>query len=261
MVGDLGHPDDVPDDVRWNIIGSPYADSLRGSRAYAETLVGGEGDDYSYGDYGRDTLVDSVVGCACAPGLTVFGDGDDYMGGGVHRDVRGGTGHDRLDGGQHDDHVWGGRGDDTVLGAGEQDHLWGGVGDDTVDGDSGTDRLWGGAGDDRVYGADGSDHLKGGVGSDKVSGDAGGYTSGEKGSNDVSGGPGDDIVMDFGKGGPDWLRGMGGDDVFVNSITRRREYVSGGRGVDKVRRAPDGRLGIRMICRGVEIGRMRGACD
>lgn len=230
-----------PGDGRWNVVGSPYDDTLRGSRNNAETLVGGQGDDVLTGDYGRDTLVDGVAGCACAPGLTVVGRGDDDMDGGGSGDVvRGGRGRDNLAGGLQADRVWGGAGDDTMAGNMDADHLWGGAGDDHVDGDYGPD------------------HVRGGPGGDTVSGDLNQYVEG--GSDVVRGGPGNDLVVDLGRRRRDWLRGGGGDDVLTNAISARRERVFGGAGNDTARRAPEDPRDLRMVCRSIEVDRTRGAC-
>lgn len=238
---------DNTEEGRWNIVGSPYSDFLGVPggpyRGHGNTLVGGEGDDTLFPGYGNDTIVDGLADCECAPGLTVVGGGDDTLGGSRGTDtMRGGQGKDTMYGDLGDDHVWGGRGDDEISGYTGRDFVSGGAGDDHVDGDGGADR------------------VRGGAGNDVVRGDRRGEGWLPSGSDNVNGGPGADFVLDYGLYWHDWLRGMGGNDVLVNSISARGERVFGGGGRDKAGRALEDRLDVRMICRNIEIDRTRGAC-
>ena len=89
-------------------------------------MVGGEGNDWIYGEDGRDNLL-------------------------------GGGGDDRLYGGANNDVLDGGSGADILEGA---------VGDDRLDGKAGNDILNGGAGNDTLAAGDGYDTLTGGFGAD-----------------------------------------------------------------------------------------------
>lgn len=94
------------------------------------------------------------------------GDGDDTVqinlgaaGQEVHSTVYGGTGDDRLIGGDGPDTLFGSVGDDTLLGRGGRDYLSGGFGADTLDGGDDNDRLDGGRGVDHVTGDPELDRL------------------------------------------------------------------------------------------------------
>lgn len=99
-------------------------------------------------------------------GLTIeAGAGDDRV---VVRDgvtsaltIRGGEGHDRLDGRASGGRlsIEGGAGDDVLLG---------GRGHDQLFGDDGADRIEAGAGDDFVHSGTGADRVDGGIGSDAI---------------------------------------------------------------------------------------------
>lgn len=88
---------------------------------YDDTIISGDGKDYSDGQNGNDSLFG--------------GAGDDTL--------KGGDGTDRLEGGEDNDLLEGGGGDDTLIG---------GSGKDQLDGGAGTNHLRGGEGDDKyVY--------------------------------------------------------------------------------------------------------------
>ena len=79
------------------------------------------------------------------------GDGDDYAyGGAANDDIQGGAGADALFGDLGDDKIAGGIGDD---------HLYGGSGNDSLDGEAGADIAYGGDGDDKLYADSKNDRL------------------------------------------------------------------------------------------------------
>ena len=140
--------------------------------AAADTMFGGDGDDFLNGGNGNDRLygddgVDVLFGWR----------GDDMLDGGGDDDVLYGDsfgllaaefdGHDTLLGGAGSDTLWGEGGNDWLEGGDGDDRLDGGSGDDVLDGGSGDDKLVGGAGNDVLYGGPGQDHLEGGSGHDR----------------------------------------------------------------------------------------------
>src|SRR5688572_19343658 len=64
--------------------------------------------------------------------------------------VRGGSGDDRLHGGESGDYLFAGPGDDQLYGGGQTDRLFAGPGDDFVDGGFGGDTINGGGGRDEL---------------------------------------------------------------------------------------------------------------
>jgi hypothetical protein len=98
---------DQESDLQDVILGSPYADELRGLTDN-DIIVGADGADAIYGGTGDDLLM---------------GDG----------------GADQLAGDGGDDILDGGDGNDTLAGDGDADTLTGGAGDDQLDGGDGTD--------------------------------------------------------------------------------------------------------------------------
>ena len=193
-----------------NIIGSPWADWLRGDSndnvltggAGDDTLIGGGGNDMLNGGAGDDTLNggagdDTLTGGPGADLLTGGPGGDtiSYAGsdsavdirlrtghasgghaeGDVYRDVEHVTGsahNDRLDGADRPAGEDAG-GDNTLRGGGGDDEIYGGGGDDMLHGEAGDDALFGGAGDDALDGGAGDDTLIGGLGADRFIGGAG----------------------------------------------------------------------------------------
>ena len=194
-----------------NIIGSPWADWLRGDSndniltggAGDDTLIGGGGGrDMLSGGAGDDTLNggagdDMLTGGAGADTIT-GGPGADtisYEGSDSAVDIRLRTGHasgghaegdvyrdvEHVTGSAHNDRLAGDDrpagedtgGDNTLRGGGGADALYGGSGDDTLHGEAGDDALFGGLGDDALDGGAGDDTLIGGAGADRFIGGAG----------------------------------------------------------------------------------------
>ncbi|WP_161604708.1 FG-GAP-like repeat-containing protein [Roseiconus nitratireducens] len=114
-----------------SLIGTPFADTLRGSDL----------DDYIQGLAGNDFVNGR--------------EGDDLLFGGTGRDILlGGEGHDGLQGDDDADVLVGGEGQDSLNGGSDQDVLMGGDGDDQLRGGSGDDWLDGGRGNDQLTGVD-----------------------------------------------------------------------------------------------------------
>jgi Ca2+-binding RTX toxin-like protein len=149
-----------------------------------DTLVGGWGIDYLYGEGNNDTLIG--------------GAGDDYLSGHSGDDTMyGDAGVDRLDGGANKDYLAGG---------GETDYLYGRDGNDTLDGWYGNDYLYGGTGDDQLFGWDGNDSLYGENGYDILFGENGDdfLDGGKDFTHDslIGGADADDFKVDWYSGGP-----------------------------------------------------------
>jgi Ca2+-binding RTX toxin-like protein len=108
-----------------NLIGSAFADRLRGNSSNS-TVFGGAGDDVIYGGAGDDTLY-----------------GED--------------GNDIVYGQSGGDYIYGGNGDDRLFGEGATDHLFGDAGNDVLDAGDAGDVLDGGTGNDILIGGLGAD--------------------------------------------------------------------------------------------------------
>jgi Ca2+-binding RTX toxin-like protein len=135
--------------------------------------------------------------------------------------IYGDDGHDRLEGGNHADHLFGGKGNDNLFGESGRDILHGGSGDDSLIGEREDDHLFGDAGNDTLNGHLGDDLLNGGRGNDELHGE-----------------DGDDVLL--GGGGRDWLQGSGNEDILAGgrgddtlSGGSYRDWLKGGRGNDR----------------------------
>ena len=235
------------------LVGGELNDTLTGSAATNEELIGGPGDDELVGGDGADVLDG--------------GDGDDlvtYAGpGAVFVDL---SNEDADDGhaGEDDkllrvEDVTGGDGDDLLIGNVEANTLLGEGGDDNLVGGDGVNFLDGGPGNDVLVDDDeGQDSMEGGDGIDTADYSAdtlGVFVDPEGGSttpcNDgaqghdcvfadvenVEGGSGDDLLTGsdaanelVGNGGADEIDGLGGEDVLVAGPGR--DEVRGGDGND-----------------------------
>jgi Ca2+-binding RTX toxin-like protein len=199
-----------------SIVGGGGDDTLDGVRG-DDTLVGGQGDDAlivrlgnvsAAGGGGSDTLtIDlALVGDSIALDIgagrgTVAGVGYVFATSGIEeRAVLGGSGADSIVGGSLSDTITGGAGADTLLGGGGDDVLTAGT---SLAPDPG-DLLKGDAGNDTLLGGDG-DTLAGGTGNDLLQGDAG--------SSSLDGGDGNDTL--FGQDGADTVAGGAGQDIFL----------------------------------------------
>ena len=208
--------------------------------AHADTLTGGDGNDWLSGQGGDDVLDgrdgnDALVG---GPGADAMdgGAGHDrlWYGGsdvGVAVDLSAGTasgGHAEADTFENVEGVGGSRHADTLSGGSGNDWLGGGTGDDMLTGGAGADRLVGGADGDtasyrssnagvRVFLRDGSGtggHAQGDtlLGIEHLEGSAHPDTFvGNGAANRLSGGAGDDRL--YGDSGDDTLTGGAGNDL------------------------------------------------
>lgn len=200
-----------------------YRDATAGVAASLLTMSG------SAGDAAGDTFVniERLEGSGFADTLT-GGNGDDWMGGLAGADslfgnagadsLYGGAGNDTLDGGNGNDLLDGGADADLLRGGNNDDALLGGAGNDTLDGGSGSDRLNGGIGDDV---------LTGGVGNDVfVIADLGGndrVTDFRSGQDKIDLSGLDAVSSTTGKDAFSWI----GSGAFTNVAGQLRSYSSG----------------------------------
>lgn len=133
--------------------GGLTADLVAGANL-SEVLKGFAGDDWIFGNGGRDSIY--------------AGTGNDM--------AFGGNGGDVIKAGGGNDTVFGENGRDTLLGGNGSDWLEGGDSDDLLKGESGSDRLIGGEGNDRILGGADQDFLRGEAGDDWLVGGKGGDT-------------------------------------------------------------------------------------
>jgi hypothetical protein len=181
--------------------------------------------------------------------VVVGGTGDDRLRGGQSTDaISGFDGDDRLDGRGGDDWIYGGAGDDRVSGGTGDDTILGEDGADYLSGDAGRDDIYGGAGDDSIDGGQDADRLVGGDGDDIIDGSGGDDTlwggdgvdtlGGGSGEDSLIGGAGDDIItgdgdndVAWGGDGNDSLWGGTGDDTLYGESGDDRLYGDGGNDV------------------------------
>lgn len=91
---------------------------------------------------------------------------DRIIGGDQGEMICAGLGEDDVDGGAGNDLIYGGGGADILRGGDGDDLLVGGAGADWLYGDGGADRLFGGEGDDQIILEIGADVATGGAGAD-----------------------------------------------------------------------------------------------
>ncbi len=158
---------------------------------------------------------------------------------GVHTNMFGGDGPDRIHTGLENDTVRGGAGNDFLEGDSGDDNLIGGEGDDILTDLAGSDTLKGGPGNDALSGGPGFDLLQGGIGHDFI-------VQGQDISETLAG-PGNDFIYGgdagavlFGDYGDDWLEGGGQADLvqgdngnpFQNDPNGGHDVLNGGGGPD-----------------------------
>jgi Ca2+-binding RTX toxin-like protein len=208
-----------------NILGTAGNDTLIGG-AFADTVVGDDGNDLILGRGGSDSLYggndnDTIDG-EDGSDLVLGGNGSDSLYGGNGNDIvygesgndylNGGDGSDILGGGEGNDVLFGDAGNDTLYADGGEDTLFGGAGADLLRGGDGRNLIGGDDGNDVLSGAGGDDLLSGGNGNDDLNGDAGNdFLLGEAGDDRLLGGVANDTL--FGGIGNDSLVGEFGDDI------------------------------------------------
>ena len=158
--------------------------------------------DTVYGEEGDDTLSGSVVGGPGADSLTPVdrfdsaygGPGDDVLtASGDALSLEGGDGSDRLTADFLYGTADGGDGNDEIDV--QRASATGGPGNDRLVARGGGEALDGGEGDDVLLGSRGRDRLLGGAGSDVITDNAEGeIASTTDALNELSGGPGDDVL-------------------------------------------------------------------
>ena len=241
--GEAGENDDVL--AVESVTGTGGNDTLTGSDAGGEQLLGGGGNDELDGGRGADTLdggegSDRVSYAARPAGEDVTasldgvandgaaGEGDQIL---AVELLRGGGGNDRLQGSDAADELEGGDGDDTLIGGGGADRLAGQGGSDTASWEersSGVTATLNGNADDGGGGEGDKvetdiENLRGGGGNDTFTGDGNPNTlqggdgddvlDGGDGPDRLEGGEGKDVLQ--GAGGTDALFGGGGDDTLT----------------------------------------------
>ncbi len=230
-----------------------YVENRLDGYGYSDTLTGGEGDDYLYGEIGGDFLfggdgndqlhgdrpagiyrsfesvlpdgtiieTDRFVSEVLDPSLS----GDDRLYGGAGNDkLFGDAGNDKLFGGDDDDVLLGDNADYDSLAPKDHgdDYLSGGAGNDYLEGGGGKDEIFGGSDDDEIFGDasdlaeefHGDDILDGGEGDDKIRAGAGDdQLLGGAGNDELHGDEGDDTLT--GGSGVDALAGGAGNDTYI----------------------------------------------
>ena len=215
------------------LIASPTVAADMAGGSGNDSLLGGAGNDYLWGDSfdgfnlanpGRnDGPIDRTAYWTSLTGLggndTIYGGlGNDTLFGGVGVDqLYGEAGDDNLQGEDGADTLDGGDGNDGLSGGNHADSLIGGAGNDSLDGGSDTDTLLGGAGADTLIGGDGADSLSGGTENDTLDGGAGNDTLiGGEGADSLIGGTENDILQ--GDEGADTLNGASGNDTLLGGL-------------------------------------------
>ncbi len=196
--GTPGQPDQSvfisnPDDVANSIV----AGSLSGAVPGHDVIVGGDGNDFIFGD--------NLVAALTASQLQAFLDDPfgaiaDIIADPMIRDLLNIAGvADDIDGGGGDDVIFGQGGNDEIRGGDGGDTIYGGAGNDVLSGDGGADTLYGGAGNDRIFVGVGDTAL-GDAGTDTFilehNTDFAGIAGGSGGTGDVRIDSGDILVFD-----------------------------------------------------------------
>jgi Ca2+-binding RTX toxin-like protein len=160
------------------------------------------------------------------------GEGSDNLFGGDRNDVlRGRNGDDYIEGRGNHDRLFGSFGVDTLIGGDGLDAVFGDAGNDILRGGNGNDRIFGGVDNDTIYGGDGNDRLDGGSGSDGISGELGNdEIHGGEDHDLINGGVGADTIG--GDTGNDVLNGNEGNDMLLGGFGD--DTISGGGGANAI---------------------------
>ena len=179
-----------------NIVGSSFNDSLVGNNNYAQSILGGAGDDTLVGDLGvyahtlkgeagNDTIVGGYLGSydgglgvdTLLLGDTVSQNGPLDIAAGTYKSFWGTvsfTGFEIYQGGAGSNYILGGTLADTIYGGYGSDSIEGGAGNDLIYGDL---KTWVANNaiyfNDTINGGDGDDTISGGIGVNKLDGGAG----------------------------------------------------------------------------------------
>ena len=170
---------------------------------------------YFYGYAGADRLLNATDILCRADG----GEGDDWL--------SGGTAGDSLDGGNGNDFIYGGAGNDVVRGGAGDDSIFGCEGSDTLLGEDGNDTIT-----DYAFHAGEQNIIDGGNGADNISG------YGTASQEELSGGPGNDVIRAFGiaevygNAGEDTIYGSDMDDELYGQ--EDHDIIYGGAGNDLI---------------------------
>ncbi|WP_299032167.1 calcium-binding protein, partial [uncultured Sulfitobacter sp.] len=227
LEGEVGGSIPVPLIDFENATGGGGNDTITGTHADANILIGMDGLDIINGLDGDDTLEG--------------GAGDDTLNGGRDNDrLDGGDDQDRLEGSTGEDTLLGQAGNDTLFGQGDNDVLRGGDGIDLLDGGGGNDLLSGGGNSDTLSGGTGADTLQGGKGSDSIEGgDGADDIAGGDGTDSIYGGDNNDTIsggnnsdLVFGQNGSDLLEGGSGNDTLSGGSGN--DTLDGGGGADSL---------------------------
>jgi len=150
----IGRIDITANSDAYASIGSVSYDTITNSAAaeiapisIGYTLTDSDGDTSSSSLTLRP-ITNSIAGDANANTLT-GGNANDY--------INGGAGNDTIDGGAGHDLLVGGAGNDVITGGAGHDILRGGDGNDVLNGGDGNDLIVGGAGNDTMAGGNGAD--------------------------------------------------------------------------------------------------------
>ena len=218
-----------------------FGDGLTESTAGEDTIDGGGGIDFLFGQWSDDVMRNRREGRIVINGVEwgigsfhFGGKGDDDMVGSDRFDLMiGSDGADTISSEDGLDIIIGGDGSDTLDGGGSVDLVFAMEGDDTASGGDGIDLVMGGSGDDTVSGGDGLlDLLFGGSGDDSVNGEGGfDVAFGGSGRDTVDGG--DDLDLLFGGSDNDTVMGRDGIDLAFGGSGRDR--VEGGDGAVDLR--------------------------
>ena len=197
-----------------------FGDGLTSATAGNDTINGGGGIDFLFGQWGDDTMENLRPG-------SIDIDAVPFPIGSFHF---GGQGDDTMTGSPRFDLMIGSKHDDTISGMGGLDLIFGCKGDDTLDGGENLDLVFGGRGDDTVNGGEGFDLVVGNSGDDILDGGPGGLdlVLGGSGDDNASGGEGFDIVM--GGSGQDFVNGNDGLDLLIGGSDN--DTLTGGEGID-----------------------------